>query len=208
MELTAIPLLLFLVLPGFICINVGFLVSRFRRLSGFQGTAWSLTGSLVLFVTVYPVFTSIYQSQTGWPGLMDMLRDPRSVPGGLFAGLYISAPVVGWMGGQIVDSAGRAGIMSRLLQKIGVDTTKHSDIWDRMISPSSYIRVYLKDGDLLHGWSEYSSIGLTDHDQEIYLTKAFVWNTEKEDWVGLEDDTGILIGRSSISRIEILPPRE
>ncbi len=137
---------------------------------------------------------------------MDMLRDPKSVPGGLLAGLYISAPILGWMGGQIVDSADRIGVMSWLLQKLGIDITKHSDIWDRVVSPSSYMRVYLKDGDLLHGWSEYSSTGLTDHDQELYLTRAFVWDTEEEDWVGLEDDTGILLSRNSISRIEILPP--
>lgn len=121
------------------------------------------------------------------------------------AGLYISAPILGWIGGQIVDSADRVGVVSWPLQKLGIDVRKHSDIWDRVISHSSYLRVYLKDGDLLHGWREYSSIGLTDHDQEIYLTKAFIWDTVNEDWVELEDDTGILLSRDSISRIEILP---
>ena len=91
---------------------------------------------------------------------------------------------------------------------VGVDIRKHSDIWDRVISQPSYMRVYLNDGDLLYGWNQFYSTGLTDHDQEIYLTKAFVWDARNEDWVGLDDDAGILLGRDSISRIEIVPSQE
>ena len=91
---------------------------------------------------------------------------------------------------------------------LGVDIKKHSDIWDRVISQPSYLRVYLNDGDLLYGWNEFYTIGLTDHNQEIYLTNAFVWDKENEDWVGLDEDTGILLSRESVSRIEIVAPHE
>ena len=93
-----------------------------------------------------------------------------------------------------------------MLLMLGVDIKKHSDIWDRVISQPSYMRVYLNDGDLLFGWNQFYSTGLTDHDQEIYLTRAFVWDAKNEDWVRLDDDTGILLGRDSISRIEIVAP--
>lgn len=204
MDLMTTPLLLFLILPGFISINVGFLVTGFRRLSGLQGTARSLVTSLVLFVLVYPTFTLINGTETNWPGLMDMLRTPTSIPGGLFAGLYIAAPILGLIGGQIVHAASKSDRVGKALLLLGVDIKKHSDIWDRVISQPSYLRVYLNDGDLLHGWNQFYSIGLTDHDREIYLTRAFVWDANNEDWVKFDDDTGILLSRDSISRIEII----
>ena len=155
MDLMTVPLLLFLILPGFITINVGFLVTGFRRLSGLQGIAWSLVASLVLFVLVYPTFTLINGSETNWPGLMDMLRSPTSIPGGLFAGLYIAAPILGWSGGRIVHMANKSDPVNKVLLKLGVDIRKHSDIWDRVISQPSYLRVYLNDGDLLYGWNQF-----------------------------------------------------
>ena len=118
--------------------------------------------------------------------------------------MYIASPILGWIGGKIVHSANKSDRVSQILQFLGVDIKKHSDIWDRVISQPSFMRVYLNDGDLLFGWNQFYSTGLTDHDQEIYLTRAFVWDVNKEDWVRLDDDTGILLGRDSISRIEII----
>ena len=182
MDLMTVPLLLFLILPGFISINVGFLVTGFRRLSGLQGTAWSLVTSLVLFVLVYPTFTLINGSETNWPGLMDMLRTPTSIPGGLFAGLYIAAPILGLIGGHFLYTQASQVYIEligywRLL--LGVDIKKHSDIWDRVIAQPSHLRIYLNDGDLLYGWNQFYSIGLTDHDREIYLTRAFIWDARE-----------------------------
>ena len=100
--------------------------------------------------------------------------------------------------------ANKSDRVGKTLLLLGVDIKKHSDIWDRVISQSSYLRVYMNDGDLLYGWNQFYSIGSTEHDREIYLTRAFVWDAEDEDWVRLGDDTGILVSRDSISRIEIV----
>ena len=118
--------------------------------------------------------------------------------------MYIAAPILGLIGGQIVHAASKSDRVGKALLLLGVDIKKHSDIWDRVISQPSYLRVYLNDGDLLHGWNQFYSIGLTDHDREIYLTRAFVWDANNEDWVKFDDDTGILLSRDSISRIEII----
>ncbi len=201
MNFSSFPLVLFLLLPGFLAIYSGFLVSRFRRLSGFQGTAWSLVASLALIVIIYPIFTSLVEPpDSAWPGLLDMLQDPVLIPGWLLAALYLVGPSLG----IIIGVADRNGLFESLLRRLGIDLRLHGDLWGRMMREAGYLRVYLNDGSLLYGWPEYYSVDRSVPGPELYLTQVIIWDPDGGDWVAAEETTSVLLHGNQISRIEML----
>lgn len=203
MNIAGLPLVLFLLLPGFVTINVAFLVGRFRRLSTFHGTAWSLLVSFLLVGITYPTYVLLVDPPLGnesWPGLPQVLGDPSGVPVHVWILLYGAAFSVGVVFG-VVD---RWGLIEGLLLRLGIDLGRRGDIWESQFRDARVVSVYLKDGSLLSGWPEQYSTDRSHPGPELYLTYARIWSTERADWLKLEGVSGILLHGDEISRIEFL----
>ena len=208
MTIASFPLEVFLLLPGFLFINAVFLVSRFRKLSVFQGTAWSLIVSLILVVTIYPAYTLLVKASPSqmWPGLLEVVANPALVPGPVWASLYVAAPLFGILAGV----AERTGLFEKVLRPVGIDLRLHGDLWGRLFRDSGYVQVqvYLRDGNLLYGWPEYYSSDRSQPGPELYLTQVGIWDLEGSTWVEMSNVLGVLIDASQISRIEFLQPAD
>ena len=205
MDTADLPLALSLLLPGFLLLLLFFFFSRIRRISAFYATTWSLLISLLLFVCVYSPYTAIVShppAVAAWPSLLEALAAPRQVPLPVWTSLYVSAIVFGWGLGHLE----KRGIPERLLLKIGIDLRRHGDIWERLFRDNllGRVRVYLKDGEIIAGWPKYYSDDRTDPGPELYLSPAFVWNIDREEWASLEHVEGVLIHGSEIGRIEFV----
>lgn len=205
MEITDLPLALSFLLPGFLLLHLFFFFSKIRRISAFYATTWSLLLSLLLFVGVYFPYTAIFQppaSKTEWPSVLAALTQPLEIPVLLWLIIYITASLLG----LALAFSERRGLTDRLLLAVGIDLRRHGDIWERLFQEQQLgrVRVYMRDGDLLGGWPRYYSDDRTDPGPELYLSPAFVWDIESEQWKELEDVDGVLIHGNEISRIEFV----
>ena len=203
MNLEAIPLVLLVLLPGFLCIYTCFLVGTFRRLSAFHASAWSLLTSFVLIAITYGVYVLIVDPPPGnepWPGLFQVLENPALVPGQVWAILYALALLSGISLGAIE----RRGWIGRLFLTLGIDLAKRDDIWSRAFKNEDFVQVHLKDGTLLGGWPGLYSTDRSHPGPELYLTEAKIWSVETSEWLDLEGVNGILLHGDEISRIEFL----
>ena len=165
MNLSGLPIVLFLLLPGFLTINVAFLIGNFRRLSAFHGSAWSLLTSLVLIASAYPAYISLANPPPGqghWPSLSQVLVDPSLVPGSVWFLLYVVALFVG----VVVGVADRIGYLQGISLKLGIDLSKRGDLYGvvSLQKCRTIVQVYLKDGTLLSGLARISTQP-TDHNQ-------------------------------------------
>lgn len=202
MSVPSFPLVLLLLLPGFLCISTGFLVSRIRKLSAFEVTAWSLGVGLLLIVTLYPAYAYLLAPppDKAWPGLLEILENPTLVPGPLWALLYVTALLLGYLGGW----TDRKGLLERVLRPVGIDLGRHGDLWGRLLRGKDYVYVYLTDGKVLFGWPENYSSDRSQPGPELYLTQVQVWRPDEAEWSPLEHTRGILLDASHISEIEFL----
>lgn len=207
MSLASLPLVLFLLLPGFLCINVAFLVGTFHRLSAFHGFAWSLLTSFTLVSITYPLYISLVAPPSGtasWPGFLEILENPILVPGQVWVILYAVAILVGIVFG-IVE---RIGWIGNLFLVVKIDLSKRGDIWSRAFRNENFVQVYLKDGTLLAGWPDLYSTDRSQPGPEIYLTDPKIWSAEGSAWLDLSEDLGgILLHGDEITRIEFLDPK-
>ena len=201
MDFSSLPLAVLVLLPGFVSIYSGFLVSRFRRLAGFQGATWSLATSFLIIIVVYPIYTNVVEPPTDqpWPGLIDMVREPTLMPGSFVVSLYIFGPLLSVIVGFVDRNQG----FERMFSFIGLDLRVHGDLWARAIR-DTYVRVYLKEGDLIYGWPEFYSVDRQPPGPEIYLSQVRIWDTATDNWVPLEEDSSVLVHGDQISRIELL----
>ena len=207
MDIAGLPLVLLLLLPGFLTINVAFLVGTFRRLSAFHGTAWSLLVSFFLAGAVYPTYVNLVdppQLDESWPGLLEALVDPSRVPVLVWILIYLGGLVIGVMYGV----ADRTGVIERLLLSLRIDLGRRGDIWSYQFRDPRVVSVYLKDGSLLSGWPEQYSTDRSEPGPELYLTYASIWSTEEGVWLDLEGVRGVLLHGDEISRIEFLDSAE
>ena len=206
MSLASLTLVLFLLLPGFLCINVAFLVGTFHRLSAFHGFAWSLLASFILISITYPIYISLAPPPSGvasWPGLLQVLENPILVPGQVWIILYAFALLTG-IGLGVGE---RKGWIGSLLLLVKIDLSKRGDIWSRAFRNENFVQVYLKDGTLLVGWPDLYSTDRSQPGPELYLTDPKIWSDEKSEWLDLSEDIrGILLHGDEITRIEFLDP--
>ena len=148
MSVSDLPLVLFLLLPGFLTINVAFLVGRFRRSSTFQATLWSLAVSLLLLTIVYPGYLLIVDPSpvaVERSNLLQILVNPILVPGSVWVLLYAFALLAGILFG-IAD---RKGGVERVFLWVGVDLSRRGDIWSHQFRNAGNVRVYLNEGPCL-----------------------------------------------------------
>ena len=198
MNIASLPLVLFILLPGFLSINIAFLVGNFRRLSTFQATLWSLAVGLLLLAVIYPVYVYLVSpplGEEGWLGLVQILVNPSLVPVQVWILLYVFALFLS----ILVGVADRKGIIEKLFHRIGIDLSKRGDIWSNQFRAADYVRVYLRDGAPLVGWPEYYS-----KEPELYLTNVKFWSVEESDWLEVEGIRGVLLHGDEITRIEFL----
>ena len=203
MNLSAIPIVLFLLLPGFLTINIAILIGRFRRVSAFYGSAWSLLASFVLVGCTYPAYVYLAASPPGqdaWPSLSQVLVDPSLVPGSVWALIYVLALLAGTAAGF----ADRRGYVDGISLRLGIDLSKRGDVWSRQFRDAGNVHVYMKDGTLLSGWPEYYSADMSHPGPELYLTNANIWSDEGYKWLEIKGVRGILLHGDEISRIEFL----
>ena len=206
MTVASFQLEIYLLLPGFIFIYAAFLLSRFRNLPVFQGTALSLLVSLILFATIYSLYTSSVKppSDQPWPDLIGVLGNPALVPGWVWAAVYVSAPLLG----SLIGFLDRKRFFESLFRFAGIDLRQHGDVWGRLLRESSYVRVYLDDGTLLFGWPEFFSTDRSQPGPELYLSQAQIWDSNSSEWVLIADVEGILLDASKINRIEFVSDTE
>lgn len=202
MSVPSLPLILLLLLPGFLCISTGFLVSRIRKLSAFEVTAWSLAVGLLLVVILYPAYAFLLPPppHKAWPGLLQILDNPALVPGPLWVLLYVTALVLGYLGGW----TDRKGILERVLRPVGIDLKRHGDVWGQLLRSRVYVYVHLTDGNVLYGWPENYSSDRSQPGPELYLTQVQIWRPDEDVWIELEHTRGIWLDASHISRIQLL----
>lgn len=203
MDIAGLPLVLFLLLPGFLAINVAILIGRFRRISAFHGTAWSLLASFFLVGVIYPIYASLVNpphENEPWPGLLEILVDPGRAPVFVWVLIYFG----GLIFGVVYGVADRRGIVESLLLRLKIDLGRRGDIWSYQFRDARVVSVYLKDGSLLSGWPEHYSTDRSQPGPELYLTYARIWSTEAAGWLELEGVSGVLLHGDEISRIEFL----
>ncbi len=205
MNLAELPLTLLLILPGFLVLQVAFLVSRIRRISAFNATMWSLLLSFLLFVAVYLPYAALISPPMGlatWPSFRDALVSPQSLPGGVWIVLYVSAIGLGWGFGKLEGSR----VPRRLLLLLRIDLSRHGSIWERAFeeNDSCEVFVYTADGRLFLGWPKYFSNDRTDPGPELYLSPVSIWEPMSGNWVPLDYADGVLFHGAEISRIEFL----
>ena len=203
MSLSTLPLLLLLLLPGFLSINSLFLIGSFRRLTAIQASLWSLSAGLFLLALVYPLYTLLVRpSSTAeeWPGLIDILVSPELAPVQVWAILYVlSIPA-----GALLGIAERKGFIKWLFARLGIDLNRRGDLWSTQWDSADYVQVYLTNGTLIVGWPELWSLDRSPPGPELYLTRVKVWSAVESAWLNIEGVRGILLHGDEISRIEFL----
>ncbi len=206
MDFGSLPLSLLLLLPGFLLLHLIFLVSRIRRISAFYATMWSLSGSLILIITILPLYTLTVPPPNGmeqWPGLREALTDPKNVPGPVWSILYATAFVLGIALGYL----DRKQYTDKVFSKLGIDLRVHDDLWSRLLRDKeqySHVIVHLKDGELVSGWPAYVSNNREQPGPEIYLEPFRVWDPDQLEWAESANVYGTLIHGNEISRIEFI----
>lgn len=202
MGLESLPLVVFLLLPGFLSWFIFCWGTVTRKLSQFQHLSVSLILSILAFTIGYYI---IYLSWdiTPFPAYIQILNDPDILPPELGIAIYLTAIILGFLLIRIYKSEN----VRRLLDWIGLDLFRHEDAWYRLFHKGYYVTVYLKDGNIVSGWPTYYSETGDKGSAELYLTKMHYYQKEKERWVRSSRSVdGLLINRDLISHIEVMKP--
>jgi hypothetical protein len=195
MAASDVPATLLILLPGFLALQVFRLVSPGRRPSDLETLLWSLAAA---FAILTPTTVVWHQIDCGVPSLVDLIKYPPSVPMRLTVVLYAAAPLAGGLVGHL----DRSQRLERWAERIGVDLSRRRDVWFLAFRDPYYVRVYLKNGDLLYGWPERISTDRRAEATEIYLTNTFIWDMQSEKWVPQTTVAGGWIDATGIERIE------
>ena len=202
MGLESLPLVVFLLLPGFLSWFIFCWGTITRKLSSFQHLSVSLILSIIAFTIGYYI---IYLSWdiTPFPAYIQILNDPDILPLKVGIAIYITAIILGFLLIRIYKSDN----VRRLLNWIGLDLFRHEDAWYRLFHKGYYVTIYLKDGNIVSGWPTYYSETGDKETAELYLTKLHYYQKEKERWVRASRSLdGLLINRDLISHIEVRRP--
>ena len=195
MSTTSIPAILLLLLPGFVALQVFNSVSHKRRLSDLESLLWVL---LLAILMLSPTVVLWHQIDSTVPSLGTVIRDPGTLPIRAALVLYLLAPPVGWVAGQL----DRSVALETLLLRVGIDLKRRQDVWFLAFRNAYYVLVYLKSGELLYGWPLMSTTDRSGGAAELYLQNTKVWDRERGDWRESSGIEGIWIDAASIERIE------
>lgn len=213
MGLESLPLVVFLLLPGFLSWFIFCWGTVTRKISSFQHLFVSLTLSIVAFTIAYYViyFFNVIaintfaplRDITRFPKYMQILSNPDILPPELGIAIYLIAIILGFL----LIIIYRSKYVQRALNRIGLDLYGFEDAWYRAFRKYDYITVYLKDGNILSGWPTYFSQTGGSENTDLYLTKIQYYQKEENRWVRSSRSVeGLLINTDSISHIEFRKP--
>jgi hypothetical protein len=190
-----IPVVLLLLLPGFVAVQVFNWVSHKRRLSDFETLLWMLISSFALLA---PTATIWHELDDTVPSLGRLVKDPTTLPMRVAGVLYGLAVLGGWLAGYL----DRSRILEQVLLEIGVDLTRRYDAWHLAFRDAYYVIVYLKSGAMIYGWPKMNTTSREWDVAEVYLTDTGTWDSDAERWVKQEGIAGVWVDAASIERIE------
>ena len=197
MSIESLPLIVLLLLPGFLSWFIFCWGTVSHKISQLQYLFACLILSVLVFSIAYPL-TSLF---TPLPGYMRILSNPVVLPLELGIAIYLTAIGLGFLLIRIYKSEN----IRRLLDWIGLDLYGHEHAWHRLFHESAYVTVYLKDGTIVAGAPTYFSQTGDKETAELYLTKIHYY--QKEAWIKPDQPIeGLLINTALISRVEFRNP--
>jgi len=196
MSADEVPVVLLLLLPGFVAVQVYNWVSRKRRLSDFETLLWVLVCSFALLA---PTATVWHALDDAVPSLSQLIRNPTALPMRLAGMLYLLALPSGWVAGHL----DRGRVLEDAFLRLRVDLRRRHDVWHLAFRDAYYVIVYLKGGAIVYGWPLMTTSHREGAAGEIYLTNTGVWDGEAQQWVWQEDITGVWLDAASIERVEL-----
>lgn len=213
MGLESLPLVVFLLLPGFLSWFIFCWGTVVRKINQLQHLFISLILSILAFTLAYYLtylfkFAAVNIFNASWditsfPGYMEILGEPRMLPLELGIAIYVLAIALGLLLIRIYRSEG----IAKLLNRVGLDLYASEDTWYRLFHKADYVTVYLKDGNIVAGWPTYFSQTRDREGAELYLSKMHYYNKEEERWVKSSKSVGgLLINADSIAHIEFRNP--
>lgn len=211
MNIESLPLVVFLLLPGFLSWFIFCWGTVSRKISQIQHIFISLIFSLLAFTLAYYItylikFIGVNLFGASWnitlfPTYMQVLIEPKTLPPELWPTIYIIAIILGFLLIAIYKNEN----IARMLNRIGLDLYGAEGVWYRLFHHSDYVTVYLKDGNIVAGWPIYFSQTGDKENAELYLTNTRYF--QKDSWIKSHPSVdGVLINTALISRIEFRKP--
>jgi len=195
MSTSDVPVILLILLPGFLTIQVHNWVSHKRRMSDLETVLWAIIASFLLLIPTSVVWHEI---DKGMPQPGDLIKDPKSLPIRMAVFVYALALPLGWVSGHL----DRSRMLEAALMKVNVDLKRRHDVWYLAFRDAYYVIAYLKSGAILYGWPFMSTTNRDGAAAELYLTNAGVWDGDNEAWEWLEHVDGVWIDAASVERID------
>jgi hypothetical protein len=199
MSTSDIPVILLLLLPGFLAVQVFNLVSHKRVLSDLERLLWGL---IISFVLLAPTATIWHKVDDAYPSFREMVTNPKESPMRVVVLLYILAIPAGWVLGYIDRCRWLEDKLGSPLQRVGIDLRRRHDVWHLAFRDSYYVIVHLKSGCKLHGFPEKTETNRQGSVADVYLVEARFWDEKREEWTDLQDIEGVWIDASNIERID------
>jgi Family of unknown function (DUF6338) len=202
MSTNDIPVILLLLLPGFVSVQVFNLVSRKRRLSDFEMLLWILMASFALLAPTMAVWHAIDNSHAS---LAAVVTNPSQLPLRVAGFLYLLAIPLGWLVG-IID---RNDVLLEkgpwnVLKFFKVDPKRRHDVWHLVFRDAYYVIVHLKSGEVIWGYPEINTSTRDGAACELYLTGVADWSEGTEEWIDRQGMEGVWIDAPSINQIEFV----
>ncbi len=191
-----VPVVVLLLLPGFLLIKVYGWVAYQRHVSDFEGLLWALIAS---FAIVCPVALIWHWADTNVPTLGEIVRDPKLLPLRVAGTTYLVAMVAGWALGQIE----RRYWLEWALLQLGIDLRKREDAWNVAFRKTHYAIAHLKSGECVCGWIEMATTSRRETPPELYFTDVSVWKPSDTHWTDRGDLVGIWMEASSVERLDL-----
>jgi Family of unknown function (DUF6338) len=195
------PVVILLLLPGFLVVKVYGWVAYRRHVSDFEALLWALICSFGLLV---PSVLFWHWLNAKNPSLGSVVRDPTLLRLRVAASMYALAPLAGWLLGQ----AENRGWIESVLLRVGVDLRAREDIWNLIFRDNQNVIVHLKSGHCICGCVEMRTTSRTEGGPEIYVTQISVWDSDNTKWDECPDIIGTWIDATSIERLELFKSRD
>jgi hypothetical protein len=195
-----VPVVILLLLPGFVLIQVYSWVAYKRETSDFESLLWALVAS---FLVLVPAAIVWHWTDSDVPTLGVILRQPSELPLRVAATMYFLAICLGWILGQ----AEKRNWLEKFLAPSGIDLSRREDGWNFIFRRQSrFAIIYLISGDRVCGWVAGFTTTRRQSPPEIYLTGVSEWRSDTESWAPRPDLLGTWIDGSKIDRMDSFIP--